>query len=331
MKNKYYILAVLVLLTGCLKDDINIPTDIELNSSALLLKFLEEQGNYINSSEAPSLIEPAEVFANLNSYLIVDVRTNQEFINGHIQGAWNINNTELLNFILTNNVNSYQKVVLVSADGQESAYFTCLLRLYGFNNIFTLKFGMAYWNIDFAGVWLEKIKNSPNLHSYDSINYPKKPFSSLPAVFEQNSGNIQDLAKQRIASFIAKGFVDKMDDIDEIAISNSMYLVCYGSYLLYQKGHPPNTVFYMETEHLKSVKDLQTLPPNQEILIYDYNGQLSAAVTAYLQVLGYNAKSFLFGANQLLYYNIIGGYDTRLRAYAFLRGYIGNFPYVTGM
>lgn len=330
MKNKFYILAVLVLLTGCLKDDINVPADIELNSSASLLKFLEEQGNYINSSEAPSLIEPAEVFANLNNYLILDVRTSQEFADGHIQGSQNVRNTELLNFLLANNPESYQKIVLVSADGQESAYYTCLLRLYGFNNIYTMKFGMAYWHNDFAGVWLNKIKNSPNLNFYDSISYPKNQFNSLPEVFGETGGNIQDLAKQRIASFIAKGFVDKMDDIDEIAISNSVYLVCYGSYLLYQKGHPPNTVFYMEAEHLKSVKDLQTLPSDKEILIYDYNGQLSAAATAYLQVLGYNAKSLLFGANQLLYYYMIGGLDIRLRSNAFLREDINNFPYATG-
>jgi hypothetical protein len=47
-------------------------------------------------------------------------------------------------------------------------------------------------------------------------------------------------------------------------------------------------------------------------------------------VLGYNAKSFLFGANQLIYSSMVYGFDTRLRQYAFLPGEINNFPYVSG-
>ncbi|MGE5807240.1 MAG: rhodanese-like domain-containing protein [Ignavibacteria bacterium] len=330
MKKNFSVILALAVFSGCLKDDINVPSDIELSSGVEFLKYLEEQGDYINTPEVPSLINAAEVYANLQNYLIIDVRTNGEFVNGHIQGAVNVNNTELLNFILTGNAASYQKIVLVSQDGQSSAYYTCLLRLYGFNNVYTMKFGMAYWNMDFSQVWLQKIKDSPNLNFYTTEDYPKNQFKDLPSVFEGSSGGIQELAKQRIASFIARGFIDWVDDIEETAVGNSIYLVCYGKSVLYEEGHPPNTVFYLESEHLKSVKDLQTMPPDKEILIYDYNGQLSAAVTAYLQVLGYNAKSFLFGANQLIYSSMAYGLDTRLRPYAFLPEEINNFPYVTG-
>jgi rhodanese-related sulfurtransferase len=299
------------MFCGCLKDDINIPADIDFDSGVALLKYLEEQGDYINSLEAPSLIEAAEVYVNLSRYLIIDVRTNEEFINGHIQGARNVSNTELLDFLLTNNADSYQKVVLVSADGQESAFYTCLLRLYGFNNIFTLKFGMAYWNRKFSQIWLKKIKDSP-----DRINY----------TFD----NIEGFAKERIASFIARGFVDKMDNINEVEIGLTVYFICYSLRNLYDQGHPPNAVFYLESEDLKSIKDLQTLPADREILIYDYNGQLSAAVTAYLQVLGYNAKSLLYGANQLIYGTMTSDLDRRTRDFTFLPEEINNFPYVTG-
>jgi rhodanese-related sulfurtransferase len=133
VKKKIYIFFVLAMFCGCLTDDINVPPDF--NSGFALLKYLEEQGDYINTPEAPSLIEAAEVYTNLSHYLIIDVRTNEEFINGHILGARNVSNTKLLDFLLTNNADSYQKVVLVSADGQESAFYTCLLRLYGFNNV----------------------------------------------------------------------------------------------------------------------------------------------------------------------------------------------------
>jgi rhodanese-related sulfurtransferase len=301
------------MFSGCLKDDINIPTDFNFDSGATLLKYLEEQGDYINSREAPSLIESAEVHTNLSHYLIIDVRTNEEFINGHIQSARNVSNTELLGFLLTNNADSYQKVVLVSADGQESAFYTCLLRLYGFNNIFTLKFGMAYWNRNFSQIWLQKIKDSPGRTNYTLDYFSKGQLQELPQVFEQTNGNIESLAKERIASFISRGFVDKMDNIDEVEIGLTMYFVCYSIRNLYEQGHPPNTVFYLESEDLKSTKDLQTLPAGKEILIYDYN-----------------AKSFLYGASQIMYGSMTNDLDRRTRNFTFLPEEINNFPYVTG-
>jgi hypothetical protein len=126
------------------------------------------------------------------------------------------------------------------------------------------------------------------------------------------------------------GFVDKIDNINEVEIGSTMYFVCYSLRNLYDQGHPPNAVFYLESEDLKSTKDLQTLPVGREILIYDYSGQLSAAVTAYLQVLGYNAKLFLYGANQLMYGTMTDDLDRRTWNYAFLPEEINNFPYVTG-
>jgi rhodanese-related sulfurtransferase len=328
MKKNYCLFLAALIFPGCLKDDINIPVDNELKTSIELLRYLEEQGDYINSPEAPSMIDASEVFNNLHSYLIIDVRANDEFLKGHIEGAVNVANTELLNYALSR-INSYEKAVLVSSDGQASAYYTCLLRLYGFKNVYTMKFGMAYWNIDFSQVWLQKIKTSTELYYYNKLNYPKGQYRDLPGI-EGSSGNIRELAKERIASLISRGFVDNMDNIDELAIGNSLYFVCYGNYQLYEINHPPNTVFYYEGGHLKSVNYLQTMPPDKEILIYDYNGQLSAAVTAYLHLLGYNAKSFLFGANQLIYNEMTNDRDTRLRPYAFLPYDINNFPYISG-
>ena len=141
-KTNYFIVCACLLLSGCLKDNINQPVSVALESSAELLHYLEEQGDYINSVEAPSLIDAAEVYANLNNYLIIDVRTQEKFISGHIETAKNISNTELLNYFLSNDLSNYIKIIIVSANGQVSAYYTCLLRLYGFNNVLDNEF----WN-----------------------------------------------------------------------------------------------------------------------------------------------------------------------------------------
>ncbi len=103
---------------------------------------------------APALVDAEEVNANLNSYLIIDVRENIDFINGHIEGALNVASDSLYSFIESMITQNYQKIILVSKNGHASAYYTCLLRLSGINNVYTLNFGMASWHLDFAAEWL---------------------------------------------------------------------------------------------------------------------------------------------------------------------------------
>jgi rhodanese-related sulfurtransferase len=45
---------------------------------------------------------------------------------------------------------------------------------------------------------------------------------------------------------------------------------------------------------------LFTIPTDREIIIYSYNGQRSAYITAYLNLLGYNARFISFGAHSML-------------------------------
>ena len=197
-----------------------------------------------------------------------------------------------------------------------------------------MNFGMAYWNIDFANEWLQKIIDSQNITDYNNTNYSKGQFTRLPELFEKSGEPISELAKQRIAMLIERGFVDKIDNIDEGNIGNEMYFVCYGSFDLYYSperdgpGHPPNAILYREYVDLKSVNYLQTLPTNNDILVYDYSGQLSAAVVAYLQLMGYHVNSFLFGGNGLPYLQSDGYIYEFICFYS--RSRFSNFPYVTG-
>lgn len=45
---------------------------------------------------------------------------------------------------------------------------------------------------------------------------------------------------------------------------------------------------------------LSTLPTNQTIVPFCFTGQHSAFVTAYLNIIGYDAKSLLYGANSFM-------------------------------
>jgi 3-mercaptopyruvate sulfurtransferase SseA len=60
------------------------------NETALLLKDLKENGDYVNSKVFPSLIKASIVNESLGkNTLVVDIRSPKQFSEGHIKGAVN--------------------------------------------------------------------------------------------------------------------------------------------------------------------------------------------------------------------------------------------------
>ena len=138
---------------------------------------------------------------------------------------------------------------------------------------------------------------------------------------------------------LTDGFQQNLNFIKFFSIFLPDYLVCYGEPKIYnarrggpfdERGHPPTAKYYQSDPvfDLRSIKNLQTLPPDESIIVYDGDGQLSAAVVAYLRLLGYNAVTLLFGANQLFYDRLVD--DPDLFEYRFSSDIIQNYPYVTG-
>jgi len=315
-----------ILFNNCVEDNVAPPFTGQLNPAAEMLVYFESQGDFVNSNLAPALIDAQEVNSNLTNYLIIDLRSNSDFQNGHIEGALNI----------SNDAGSYSKIILVSKNGQSSAYFTCLLRLAGYNNVYSMKYGMASWNQFFADEWLDALGDAVNIAAYTDSTYAKNSLTDLPMVtFDNPKASLSERVNTRIKKIIEEGFYFS----NNLPSENNNYIVCYGKMRLYYarrfvtfdgRGHPPGAIYYMDSPdfEFRSGKYLQSLPTDKPICVYDYDGQQSACMTAYLRVLGYDANSLLFGANQLFYSRMIDEPD--LQEYAFSSLMINNFPYVTG-
>lgn len=339
MKNFYqYILLTIgfIFFNSCVEDNIAPPFTGELNPAAEMLVYFESQGDFVNTTLAPALIDAQEVFSNLTGYLIIDLRIASDFTSGHIEGALNISSDSLYNFMKSKDAGSFPKIILISRNGQSSAYFTCLLRLAGFNNVYSMKYGMASWNQFFAAEWLGVLGDALDVESYTNQDFPGNDLTDLPIVsFDNPNASLPDRVNSRIKKIIDEGFYYS----GNLPSPQNAYIICYGKMRLYYarrfivlegRGHPFGTRLYMDTPdfEFQSGKYLQSLPNNQPICIYGYDGQQSACITAYLRVLGYNATSLLFGANQLFYSRMIDEPD--LREYAFSSLMINNFPYVSG-
>src|SRR5664280_3558703 len=105
--------------------------------TALLLKDLKENGDYVNSKVFPSLIKASIVNESLGKNIcLIDLRSTNEFTEVHIKGAVNKKFSELPSYFETGiKPFEYDKIILVSEDGQISSYTTCLLRLMGYGNV----------------------------------------------------------------------------------------------------------------------------------------------------------------------------------------------------
>ncbi len=348
---KYLLIVIFfaaAVFQSCLKDNPITTARFNLDNNALLLNYLETNGNYIESDEMPSIINVDEVYNNLNNFLIIDVRAKDKYFSGHIPGAVNVQNDSLLEFITSQeNISKYSKIIIVSSDGQSSSYYTCLLRLYGIDNVYSLNFGMAEWNRVFSDVWIQNARDSNvNLHLESTHLLPNSPGNSLPDInFKQKQGTLQEKVKGLIASIIKEGFnynqiFVSLNPQDTSSFNGesmlNFYIISYGSVRLYYylvdfpmpSGHLPNAYFYTK-EDLKSTSNLQTLPPDKRIVIYTQSGQISSFIAAYLRVLGYDAKSLSFGAHSFFYSRMIFDKDF-FSPYVFLQEDIRNYPYISG-
>jgi rhodanese-related sulfurtransferase len=329
-----------ILINGCLEEVTPPSFTGELNITAEMLGYIEEQGDFANSNLAPALIEAQVVFDNIDNYLIVDLRTQDEYLVGHIENSINITTGSLYDYIADHHNSGFPKIVLVSKNGQGSAYYTSLIRLAGFGKVYSLKYGMASWNIDFADDWLNAVGDDPDVFTFNNDNYQKNELTDLPnPPIDNPNAPIEEIIQGRIKKIIGEGFNSTHSYTTGLFSVGNSYLICYGPTILYNApiqgtlgwlGHPEGTVQYFDSPFFgfRSINYLQTLPNSSNIVIYSYNGQLSACMTAYLKILGYKVKTFLFGGNTLFYSRMIT--TPGLMEYAFTSSDIINFDYVRG-
>ncbi len=296
--------ALLVLTIGGCKEHSTEPT-AQTSEAQVLLSYLESHGDYVNAL-APSVITAVDVQTNMLSnpskQYVIDIRSATDFAVGHIEGAKNVTLANLLTHVKSIIAADYDRIVIVCYSGQTSAYGASLLRLMGYNNVYSLKFGMASWTTQFATTtWKANIGNG-RANDFTATITSKNAAGDLPTISTGKTTGAEIL-EARINELLAAGFsTATVTNSTLFAGLSNYYIVCYWPTTEYtDPGHIPGAVDYVPKSDLKSSVALQTLPTNKPVVIYCYTGQTSAYVAAYLKVLGYDAKLLLYGANAMIY------------------------------
>jgi len=269
----------------------------------LLLKDLEENGDYVNSQYFPSLIKASIVFEELGSNnLVIDLRSPDLFSRGHVKGAVNKNFSELPVYFETGiKPFEYDKIIMVCEDGQESSYTTALLRMMGYGNVYAMRWGMGGWNKTHAEEgWL---KGSSGKYE-DRLEITENATPAPVGMPELGTGlaDGKEIGEARFLKLFEDGTGNIMITADEIYSDPGKYFVINLERKdKYDNGHIPGAIRYKPESTLGFTDMMSTIPYDRTVVVYCGTGHNSAFASAYLRLFGYDARTLRYGNNSFMY------------------------------
>lgn len=279
-----------------------ISAPVEINKTAKeLIKYLAESGDYVNTREFPSFISPESAYKALSEKtLVIDMRKPDIYKKGHIKGAVNVEIANLPGYFSEKiKPFEYEKIILACYSGQSSSYATSLLRLMGYGNVFSMRWGMSGWNKTMENKWLANV-SSKYEEKLDTITNTKNQPGDFPLL---NSGKTigAEIFDERVKALFAD-YEKAVIHVDTVfAHPEKYYIINYERKDKYDAGHIPGAIRYKPNGTLGIVSEMQTIPVDREVVVYCGTGHNSAFVTAYLRLFGYNAKTLRFGNNSFMH------------------------------
>ena len=258
-----------------------------------------------NSMDLPDILagwivappELANVQTFIDTYDIIDIRSSQDFTTSHIAGAMN----SPLADILTAATNTTKPILVVCYTGQAAGHAVVALKLSGYDAK-VLKWGMSGWRSDLSASWEG---NSGPVNGVTAIGNPSwVTTGTLPlATFSDPdisvSGDGAAMLATRVQEMLTNGFkgavnTDVLSSPSNYFINNYWDLVDVDHY-----GHI--TGAFRAKPLSIAGGEMSNMDPSKKLVTYCWTGQTSSMVTAYLNVLGYDAVSLKFGTNGMIY------------------------------
>ncbi len=302
-----------------------ITVTVELTEAEKLVAYVEDPAspaaNYANSAmPAIKTADHVRSLQLLDKVYLIDIRAQGDYDAAHIEGAVNVASADLLTHIEGVNLASYDEVSIVCYSGQTAGWATSLLRLLGYDKVYSLKWGMCSWNAATSGSWTsaDNVNNSKSAQFVTTASPAKGAAGDLPTL-TTGGGTPQDILEARVEAVLAEGF-------GAAAVGNSTVYGALASYYIVNywpndhyigMGHIDGSIQYTPKTDLHTDTYLNTLPTDMPVVVYCYSGQHSANMAAYLRVLGYDALSLKFGANGMIHDEMTAGKwsDTNIMDY----------------
>ena len=296
-------------MVGC-KDD---TTDPDISEFETLIAYMDGNAMTVDDLLAGWIIAPDSLIQVMDDYYIMDIRAGDyhgataadppdditDYDNGHIESAV----LSSLGNILTDAGNADKPIVVVCYTGQSAGHAVMALRLSGKTDAKVLKWGMSGWNPDFDK-WSGKtatlnhanwVAAPGDIAAAEEFDYPE---------IDTGEGDGADILAARVAYMLEEGF----KGVAAVNADVNGVLDTPGDYFINNFWAADDVTTYGNIIGAYRIKPLvlENLDADATVATYCWTGQTSSMVTAYLTVLGYDAKSLKFGVNSIIYDDLTG-------------------------
>jgi rhodanese-related sulfurtransferase len=291
-------LIAVLFLSACKKDaPAPTPEPPATNKFEVFKNYLVEQDLDIPNVLDSWITTAESIHGDLASYYVIDIRSAEDFANGHIPGA--VNST--LGDVLTAAANSGGKPIIVACyTGQTAGHAVLALRLSGYANAKVLKWGMCSWNDATASSWKSNIGDVAD--GNPNWKFPAAPATNVQfgdPTLETSKETGAEILVERVAALLSGG-MNKISKTDVLAAPGDYFINNFWSAEENTKyGHIDGA--YRLNPLTLAGGEYQFLDQSSTIVTYCYTGQTSSMLSAYLKVLGYDVRSLLFGANGMIH------------------------------
>jgi rhodanese-related sulfurtransferase len=317
-------LVALMALWGCSDDDDNGPAG---PTETPFERVAETVGTLINdSSLTPGVIGVDQFYtlwqANPDDYAVIDFRSLADYNTGHIPGAYHSTLATLLTDLETT-IPQDREYIVVCYTGQTVGHAQVAMQLMGYTPVRSIKWGMSAWNSSVTN-WNSGIANTLGGNWETTNNNDELVEHEFPVL----TGDLSTIVETRVAAMLAGGFkrisyVDMVDDLDD------PFVIDYHAENVYLgndaasgvPGHIPGAYQFTPNQSLGLDQWLNYLPTDRPIVLYCWTGTGSSHLAAYLNMLGYEAYSLLYGVNNLFHDELVDGYVNKWNAATMARDY----------
>lgn len=256
----------------------------------------------------------------MDDYYIIDIRSADDYAAGHIPGAVNSTLGGVLDAAA--DADAGKTIVVACYTGQTAGHAVVALRLSGYPTAQVLKWGMSGWNPATAGSWQNNVGDvadgNANWMAAPGEVSANEPHEAPELLYETDDMGM--ILESQVTALLEGGF-NGVDNTVVLSDPDAYFINNYWS--------------TEDVEHYGNIKSAHRILPlslqdgeyayldgTAKVVTYCWTGQTSSMITAYLNVLGYDAYSLKFGANGMIH--------STLESHKFSDGAIMDYPLEMG-
>ena len=293
------IAAFAIFMVGCDKDEDGV---VEFEE---MVEFMAENGLDLPEMLTGWTVTASAINAAPADYFIMDIRTAEVYATGHIPGAHSVAAADVVTYEAANNAGN-KPVVVACYTGHSAGHSVMALRLSGITTAKSLVWGMSSWHSDFNS-WAGKIGNKADDYPGSWVNSGTPPqFESFSKSPDLDTG-LEDgaaILDYQIENSILDG-LNGINNTDVLASPSSYDIYNYWAIADWDKyGHIDGA--YQVTPGTLGLDNLDILDRDATNVFYCWSGQTASLIAAWLNALGYDAKTLKFSANGMIYDKLEG-------------------------